>query len=128
MTVENHPAYRLEEIPPAPDTLSNGAKQQWDAIVPIIFDLRTARPADLPAIEMLCEIKADIRALEEAIRNEGFTIEAGSGGRKAHPAMKSLQAARSQAKVLLNQFGLLPDSSTRQARQFSKSNYRSYYA
>jgi len=54
-------------------------------------------------------MKADICSLEAAIRSEGLTIEAGSGGRKAHPALQTLTAARRQAQTLLSLFGLMPN-------------------
>ncbi len=128
MTTPNHPAFRLAELPPAPVTLSEGGKQEWSVLMPIIYDLCTARPADVPAIEMLCEIKADIRTLEARIHADGILIEAGSGGHKTHPAQKSLETARSQAKTLMDRFGLLPDVTGRRPEEFNEHRYANYYA
>ena len=76
---------------------------------------------------MTCEILADINILQETIRSEGFTIEAGSGGRKGHPALTSLAKARTQAKGLLDRFGLLPGSQTKSAPEYRPgSSYNRY--
>jgi P27 family predicted phage terminase small subunit len=124
---ENHPAYRLEQLPKPPDSLSQGARQQWKDFVPTIFELGTARPADLPAIVMLCEIQADIALMEETLRAEGYTTEAGSGGRKSHPIVKGLEAARRQSQQLMDQFGLLPGSMAHQAPKINEYRWRRHY-
>ena len=127
MEIVNHPGFRLESVPVPPETLSDGGKQAWKALAPLIYQMQTARPADLPALELLCEIKADIHSLEQVIKAEGYTIEAGSGGRKAHPALQSLTAARRQAQNLLDTFGLVPGSKARRANKFSEGNYQHGY-
>ena len=127
MKTTDHPAYRLDSVPVPPDALSVGAEQQWLTLAPLIYEMQTARIADLPTLELLCEIKADVHSLEEAVRDEGYTIEAGSGGRKAHPAMQTLTAARRQAQNLLDKFGLIPGSKARRAEKYSEWHYEQYY-
>ena len=99
--------YRFEEMPSVPQGLSAGAIKYWNDLLPIIFELGTGRPADIPALVLLCEMSADVEALQDAIRREGFTTDAGSGGKKANPAMRPLEVARRQVLNLLDQFGLL---------------------
>jgi len=123
MKISNHPGYRLSEPASPPDTLSQGAKQEWEAILPIIYEIRTGRPADLRLLEMLCEILADIRALEETIRLEGYTVTS-SGGPKPHPGLRSLESARRQGQNLLDKFGLVPGSKARRADQFYESSHK----
>ena len=127
MKTTDHPAYRLDSVPVPPDALSEDAKQQWLTLAPLIYEMQTARIADLPTLELLCEIKADVHSLEEAIRDEGYTIEAGSGGRKAHPAMQTLTATRRQAQNLLDKFGLVPGSEAPQAREYSDYYHEHHY-
>ena len=126
MKISNHPAYRLESVPEPPDTLSEGAKQEWKAIAPVIFELRTARPADLSTLGLLCEILADIRALETTVRSEGYTVTS-SGGPKPHPGLRALETARHQAQNLLDKFGLVPGSKARRADQFYEFNHKHKY-
>jgi P27 family predicted phage terminase small subunit len=122
MTDENHPAYRLPAIPEAPDGLSDGARRQFDTLVPIIFELRTARQADLPAIGLMCEILGDCEALQQTIHREGITVTS-SGGPKPHPALRNLDSARRQAVGLLNKFGLLPDSKAKMAQRWQNPTW-----
>jgi P27 family predicted phage terminase small subunit len=128
MTAPNkHPAYRLSEIPEPPDGISEGARQEWHSLAKTIYELRTARPADLRLLELLCEILVDISVLEKTIRIDGYTVEAGSGGRKGHPALASLEKARRQAQTLLAQFRLVPNPKARQAPEFSAYNHKRNY-
>jgi P27 family predicted phage terminase small subunit len=122
-----HPAYRLNEIPEPPEGISEGARQEWNSLAKTLFELRTARPADLRLLELLCEILADISALEETIRTDGYTVEAGSGGRKGHPALASLEKARRQAQNLLDRFGLVPGTHTIKAPAYHAYNHESNY-
>jgi P27 family predicted phage terminase small subunit len=124
---QNHPAYQLSEIPEPPDTISEGGRQEWQTVAKTVFELRTARPADLRLLELLCEILADISALQETIRRDGFTVEAGSGGRKGHPGLASLEKARRQAHTLLDQFGLVPGTYTRKAPKFEPGPHKYRY-
>jgi P27 family predicted phage terminase small subunit len=122
-----HPAYRLSEIPEPPEGISEGARQEWNSLAKTLFELRTARPADLRLLELLCEILADISALEETIRTDGYTVEAGSGGHKGHPALASLEKARRQAQNLLDQFGLVPGTHTLKAPEYHAYNHKRNY-
>jgi P27 family predicted phage terminase small subunit len=122
-----HPSYRLSEIPEPPGTMSEGARQEWNSLAKTLYELRTARPADLRLLELLCEILADISVLEKTIRTDGYTVEAGSGGRKGHPALASLEKARRQAQNLLGRFGLVPGTCTVKAPKFHAYNHKTNY-
>ena len=124
---QNHPAYQLSEIPEPPDSVSNGARIEWLALAKTVFELQTARPADLRTFELMCELLADINSLQETIRSEGYTVEAGSGGRKGHPGLASLEKARRQAQSLLDQFGLVPGGRTIRAPKFEAGPHKYRY-
>ncbi len=125
--LENFPAYRLTCVPLPPNTLSEDAREDWKLLATQIYQLRTARPVDLRLLEMLCEISADIRALQKTIRIDGYTIEAGSGGRKGHPALASLEKARRHAQNLLDLFGLTPGTYTPKAPKYHAHNHQTNY-
>lgn len=108
--LESKTGFRLEEIPPPPETLSPAAAAHWLELLPIIFELRTARVCDIPALILMVEARADLDSLQSAIRSEGITTEAGSGGKKAHPALRSLEATRRQVESQMGSFGLMPGS------------------
>ena len=69
----NHPAYQLEAVPVPPDALSNAARQEWITLATTLFELKTARPADLRILELLCELLAEITLLQETIRRGVLT-------------------------------------------------------
>ena len=66
--------------------------------------------ADLRTLALACETLATATVLETTILEEGFTIEAATGGRKAHPALKALESTRNAAHRMLSDFGLSPKS------------------
>jgi len=127
MKITNHPAYRLESIPEPPDTLSVGAEREWKAILPVIFELQMARPADLRTLELLCEILADINTLQQTVRRDGILIHTGTESYKCHPAQKSLEVARRQAQNLLDKFDLVPGSSACRADKFEAGPHKYRY-
>jgi len=102
--------YRLEEIPPPPGSLSPGAREHWLELLPIIFELGTARVCDIPALILMFESRADLDSLQSAIRSEGITSKGGSGGQKANPALRSLEVARRHVENQMSTFGLIPGS------------------
>ena len=120
--IQNHPAFCLGSVPLPVDTLSPGAKAEWKRLAPTIFEMQTARPADLRTLELLCEILADITVLQGIIRADGILIKTGTNSHKTHPAQKSLESARRQAHRILDQFGLVPGS---KAKMVSKVNAHS---
>ena len=118
----NHPLFRLETIPEPPAELSEAARAEWLVLLPVIVELGTARPADLRVLSLLCELLADIAGMETSIREQGYCIQAGSGGMKANPVLRALDAARRQAEQLLRQFELAPTG--RRPEKFSESRHR----
>lgn len=99
---------KLQTAPEAPDYLSHDAKAEWQRIAPAAAALGTLAGSDLRALALCCESLAQEGILREVIGREGFTIGAGSGGSKAHPAVRLLAETRTQAASLLAHFGLTP--------------------
>ena len=101
-------ADRLTRAVSPPKRLSERAAGEWRALMPAVISLGTISRADLRAFELLAVTLASAAELMETIELEGMTIEAGSGGRKAHPALRAAETARMQAIRLLESFGLTP--------------------
>ena len=101
-------ADRLTEPPPPPDTLSQGAKQEWESLAPVVVELGTMCRGDLRAFEQLAETLAMQTELQELVRSQGLLLPTGTDSFKANPAVKSLETARNQSHRLLVEFGLTP--------------------
>jgi len=108
MEQETTIGYAFLEMPVAPESLSTAARAHWDELIPVIYDLKTARPADIPVLILLCESRADVDALQATLRKEGFTTESAAGSKKSHPATKTLENARREVLGLMDRFGLTP--------------------
>lgn len=65
-------------------------------------------PADLRALQLLCECLATATALEDVMMEDGPLIDAGNGGKTAHPGIKLLESSRKQAHLLMQDFALVP--------------------
>ena len=100
--------YRLRGIPPIPDGMTNEGAKEWRQLAPIVYGSKRLTPGDLRALQLLCECLATATALEDVILQDGPLIDSGSGGKKAHPAIKLLESSRKQAHWLLRDFGLTP--------------------
>lgn len=99
---------RLLEVPPAPGDLSKDAAAEWKRLAGVLVEVGSLTLADLRGLALLCEILADVRALEVEVRRDGYTIEAAGGGRKGNPAAQALATARAQAHRMLADYGLNP--------------------
>lgn len=104
------PGDALKEAPPPPSSLSEHAHTAWEVLASELVDLGVLTTADLTALALLCATQATASELEQTIREEGFTVPTGQGGKKAHPALKSLESTRNAAARLLCEFGLTPKS------------------
>jgi phage terminase small subunit len=63
------------------------------------------------------ELLANERAAAAVVAADGVTVASAPGTKKPHPAIRSLEIARSQAVPLLKQFGLLPAAPRRSRRE-----------
>ena len=98
----------MKEVPPPPGTLSEIARAVWEDVAAETVALGILTSADLPMLALLAETSATVSELEQTIREEGFTVSTGAGGRKAHPALKALETTRGAVTRLLKEFGLSP--------------------
>lgn len=99
--------------PKPPAWLSKGARVEWRRLAPVAFNLGSLKFADMRAFGLLCETLAQAEDARRTIARDGMTIAAGSGGRKAHPALRVLATAQAQAAKLMAEFGLTPAARSR---------------
>lgn len=102
------PGSALKEAPPPPEAMSERAQTVWKDLAAETVALGVLTSADLPMLALLAETSATVSELEDTIRSEGFTVETGAGGKKAHPALKALETTRGAVTRLLKEFGLSP--------------------
>lgn len=101
-------ATQLEQAPQAPAHLSARAQAEWERVAPEVAALGILARSDLRALELLAETLATEAHLREVLDGEGLTTPTAAGGSKAHPALRALDAARTQSQRMLNAFGLTP--------------------
>lgn len=120
------PGQALKEAPPPPGTLSEIARTAWEDLAAETVALGVLTTADLPMLALLAETSATVSELEHTIRSEGFTVETGAGGKKAHPALKALETTRGAVTRLLKEFGLSPLSRKFVEKAPAASDYDPY--
>jgi P27 family predicted phage terminase small subunit len=101
-------AARLARAPSPPVCLSELAAREWRGLAPAAAALGTLTAADLRAFELLAVTLATEAEAREVLQREGLTVSTADGGRKGHPAIKTIETARAQAARLLEAFGLTP--------------------
>ncbi|WP_232435689.1 P27 family phage terminase small subunit [Burkholderia ubonensis] len=85
-------ADQLTVAPPPPDGMSSRAAAEWDRVAPLVVSLGLLNASDLRALELLAETLATEAQLRETLDREGLTIATGTGGSKAHPALRDARA------------------------------------
>lgn len=110
------PVVRLSVAPPAPDFLSDKAREGWPLLAQELIDLGVLANLDTLALGRLCEVFADIHALRVDVAEEGYTYwNQTRDGRslKANPAVALLFQAEQIFKGYLTEFGMTPSARTR---------------
>ena len=100
--------------PRAPGWLSAQAKAEWRRIMPLLIVRRILTEADMASVENYCVAIGQVRATEDIINREGFTIVTANGLR-AHPAVRIQSDAMTRARLLAAELGLTPVSRSRPA-------------
>ena len=108
MDLRPNTGFAFEELPEMPESLGESARQHWNELIPIVYDLKKARPADIPALIIMCEALADLNQMQASIRRDGFTSTTPTGAVKGHPALRGLEACRNKVEHLFHQFDLMP--------------------
>lgn len=104
MKENNHHAI----TPAPPEYLSPYAREEWDRLAPLAASAGTLTEITVRSFELLVEVLGTERRARELINSAGFTVGAGRGGRKPHPALRAMENARTQAAALLKLFRLEP--------------------
>lgn len=120
-----NPANKPTRSPPRPATLSTAARREWQRLAPEAKRLGTLTPATSRAFALLAEVLATERAAAAIVAAEGLIVRSAASTAKPHPAVRSLEIARSQAMPLLRQFGLVPSAPKGAAPTRAQSNGKS---
>jgi P27 family predicted phage terminase small subunit len=103
--------------PEAPETLSEGAREVWDALVPRMAEVGMVDGVDTFALEALCRSAAYMQEAARQIDAEGIVIEGRNGRRYSHPASRTFWTAQAELRKWSERFGLDPSSRTRLGMQ-----------
>lgn len=93
--------------PPMPDSLSEGARQVWAEVVPLLLAQKLLAPVDGGILECYCEGVAEVRACTVVLRGTP-QFYANGGLWKEHPAAKARREAMVRVERSSQQLGLTP--------------------
>lgn len=101
-----------KNFPPAPEHLSDYAREEWDYMAPLIHDCDLLREPDGRAFASYCEIYAQWRRCCEEHKEEGYalTVINAKGHIAMNPLLKIFEKCNVQMLAYLTQFGLTPAS------------------
>ncbi len=89
------------------------AKQEWDRIVPELYNSNLLTSLDLVPIEIMCTQYSLYRAAIEDIRVNGLTSSNARHGTKPNPSIAIAREAAKIYKSFAVEFGLTPSSRVR---------------
>lgn len=115
----------LEFVPPPPRDADDLASAQWDALAPLLVDLRVLSESDLPALLACCEAWSDYVTARRVVRECGMTYESDTQTgtiRRPAPEVAIASDAWRRYTSMLCRFGLTPADREKVSRGASDSD------
>ncbi len=120
------PHLRIEREPieerPAPEWMSEDAKQEWDRIVPILAKRKILSEADMGSVETYCCCVGTVREMDREIQRTGATQKVYKVDKEGNsllvsirknPAVGIRNEAATQARLYAAEIGATPVSRSR---------------
>jgi P27 family predicted phage terminase small subunit len=98
------------EIGNPPSWLGKEGKREWRRIAPILNERMTITTGDLGILESYCTAIGTMREAQRLLNRDGLLLNS-----KKHPAIGTLNAAQTTARLAANELGLTPVSRSRPA-------------
>lgn len=96
------------EIGKPPSWLGREAKREWRRVAPILNERQVVTAGDLGILESYCSAIGMMREAQRLLNKDGLLL----GGKK-HPAIGTMNAAQTTARLAANELGLTPVSRSR---------------
>ncbi|MFD1141850.1 phage terminase small subunit P27 family [Larkinella insperata] len=102
-------------LPPAPDWLSEYAKEEWQLMTHELEQLRILTNMDLSTLAMYCVQVGIVRKANEQLRSMDYalTVETPNGHLQTNPLLTIINKASEVALKIAGQFGFSPSARTR---------------
>lgn len=94
-----------------PETLSEAAKVEWDALSPICLAMGTLTAADVPAFAALCELQATLHQASRQKDGDGFQVFSETGN--VHGAIRLERETATALRPFYDYFGMTPSGRAR---------------
>jgi P27 family predicted phage terminase small subunit len=101
------------ELPPVPELLSDGAKQEWARLGQQLLTLGLLTSIDRAAFAAYCVLWARWAEAEEALKKTGPVVRSPSGYAMLSPFYTIANQSLSQLRSYLVEFGMTPSSRSR---------------
>jgi P27 family predicted phage terminase small subunit len=99
--------------PICPDFLSDYAKEEWAAVIPILEEMGVLAVCDKAGLAVYCDAYGLFRKACEDAKNEPLTITTKTGNVIQNPIIGTKNAARDAMFKAATEFGLTPSSRAR---------------
>lgn len=100
-------------MPQCPEHLDEGAKREWDNIVPMLSKLGLLTEVDGTALAIYCQAYSTWVEAVERIQKTGMIVKAPSGYPIQNPYLAIANKAVEQMNRFLTEFGMTPSSRSR---------------
>ena len=101
------------DCPEPPDNLSPAALEEWDRVVPLLYQLGLLSGLDRAALVAYCVAWGRWMDAEDALLKSGAVVMSPNGFPVPSPFLAVANRAMKQIKEFLAEFGMSPSSRTR---------------
>ena len=105
-----------------PEHLNDMGKAAWREMVANLAEVGLLMSADKSAFALLCQAYAEMRELDELIKEEGYTTVFPTGAIQQHPLIGTRDRARTLFVKLVKEFGMTPSARVGLPANEGKSN------
>jgi len=109
---KNEPKPRLTAKPYRPDDLDDMAVEEWNRLVPILYETKVLTEADYLILAMICRIESRRKKAQRKINELGLTVKGRDGGPVVNPFIRVAENCENQLRPLLREVGITPASRT----------------
>ena len=117
-----------ESVPDPPDHLSDGAREEWGRLAPLLHGCGILTRIDETGLAAYCECYAEWKIAKQKVEEHGRLVKAPSGYPNVSPWYVIKKAMQKEMRSWLQEFGMTPSSRNGVAKASRKDKKPSGFA
>lgn len=110
LNASDNPDFDIE-IPPAPDTLDEYGRGEWERVTRLMFDLKIITSLDEAILEAYCQNRSELRVLRKELESQPrFVKSERSGMEHVNPRIREIRRLVQEQRLIVQELGFSPTS------------------